>query len=206
MGVALQVQRPEVFIILQPTENESNAYAFSVGDFIPGAPIVRDLGREDWTAGYIASGATLMNFSDYCPSLSMNDVPEYKSQEEMKRTLAEIEGLEDGWDGYGGRGTNPVSIGPAKAFTVKLLEANVPLPKPVPTGSGTIGFCWSLYGVELEVEVVGDDAFDVYFHDEETGHSESEDVSSFEELNKRYLSKFRERRRSQKWLNHRRKK
>jgi hypothetical protein len=84
----------------------------------------------------------------------------------MKPVLGTLMGfldLEENWNSYGAPRIDPGSIGYGLSFLVKAMQVHTPEPAAVPSPSGGVQLEWHEQGIDLEVEVLPDGRFGLYF-------------------------------------------
>ena len=65
--------------------------------------------------------------------------------DQLRRELQLYQGLSDGWDGEGSLQPHHTSIDAAQRF-VGMLPSGLPLPRPMLSNAGEVGFYWDLTG------------------------------------------------------------
>lgn len=68
-------------------------------------------------------------------------------------TLQSYLQLEVGWDGYDGQVPTQDSILAATAFLIKLIGKQLPLPNPMLSADGSVGFYWDRNGAYIDVGI-----------------------------------------------------
>lgn len=82
--------------------------------------------------------------------------------------------LEENWDSYGARKTDPKSAVHALELLTIVMTNDMPDPTIVPTPLGGVQLEWHRHGIDLEIEICGEGDYSVFFEDE-TGQNETWD-------------------------------
>lgn len=82
--------------------------------------------------------------------------------------LQEFSHLPDNWDSYGALAPTSEAMLSALQLTYTIFTKETPLPDVFPVPNGSVQIEWSLAGLEMEIEVVSQDKFILYFENFET--------------------------------------
>lgn len=82
--------------------------------------------------------------------------------------LQEFSHLSDNWDSYGALAPTSEAMLSALQLTHTIFTKETPLPDVFPVPNGSVQIEWSLAGLEMEIEVVSQDKFILYFENFET--------------------------------------
>lgn len=121
-----------------------------------------------------------------CPYTATENGPALSRAEwlpEVRRQLAAITALPNGWDSHGAPSPDPKKLAAARGLLECLCE-NADLPKPHvnPTPSGGVQFEWEVGPRYFELEVVAERAATYLYCDDAAGVEETGDVFELESL------------------------
>jgi len=83
--------------------------------------------------------------------------------------LIQLANLDDNWDSYGAKKPDTVALIAATDLAHELFGGYTPIPDVFPVPNGNIQLEWSIYNLELEIEVKNGTSCSAYFHDLDTG-------------------------------------
>jgi hypothetical protein len=95
---------------------------------------------------------------------------------ELRDRLLEVMSLPVGWDGYGGKPTSAHAATTALTFLISAARPNTPAPSVVPLSGGGVQFEWHRKGWDLEMEVMGFGAAQLFSRELATGTENDTDL------------------------------
>lgn len=94
----------------------------------------------------------------------------------LQRELIQYIGLPLGWDGFDGKHARPQAILDVLAF-LKYFPEDLPIPKPMLSGSGVVGLYWDRGNYYASIEFEGDGTY-TYLTDSPEGYGGEEGVAA----------------------------
>ncbi len=85
--------------------------------------------------------------------------------EPVVQRMAALVALPEGWDSYGAPALDAKLLFAALDLLARTMSADTPAPAVIPTSQGGVQLEWHRSGIDLEVEVLSPNRFDVSYRD-----------------------------------------